>query len=166
MEATSPRPTALSVIGWGSIVVGILMFFSGGMAALSSSMIPSGPARSSPSPPGGMDFVFRNFLYFGLGQMGLSVVIVMAGKALLRFRRWGSIVIQAFAGLLLAYATVFTIYFAVDMQRSFSDAAKSPPTAFLAMMSVMLLFNLLFWATPTVLTIYHLRKLDAQRMLR
>jgi hypothetical protein len=165
MGANDSRPTVVSVIGWGAIVVGILMFFSGGMAALAASMMPpEGPVSPMPSR-GPIDFVFENVLYFGLAQMGLVIVIVMAGRALLRLRKWGAQVIQAFAAFLIVYAAVFAVYFAIEFRHQLSSAEKSPPVGFVLMMGLTTVFTLVFWMTPTLLTIYHLRKLFRQHAL-
>jgi ABC-type transport system involved in cytochrome c biogenesis permease subunit len=51
------------------------------------------------------------------------------------------------------------------MRRAFGHS-ESPPTAFVVMMTVMVVVTLAFWATPTALTIYHLRKLNAAGLWR
>ncbi len=164
MEATRPRPTAVSVIGWGAIVAGVLMFFGGVMACPIASTMPSEPLRPSTGPEDSVDFVFRNVLYFGLAQIGLAVVVVLAGRALLRLRKWGSRVIQVFAAFLIAYAAVFLVYFAVEFRRALAGADKAPPIGFVMMMGVTLVFTLLLWLTPTVLTLYHLLRLGGQNV--
>jgi hypothetical protein len=165
MGANDSRPTVVSVIGWGAVVVGILMFFSGGMAALAASMMPSEQPVSPMSSRGPIDFAFQNVLYFGLAQMALAIVIVMAGRALLRLRKWGGQVIQAFAAFLIVYAAVFAVYFVIEFRHQLSSTGKSPPVGFVLMMGLTAVFTLLFWLTPTLLTIYHLRKLFREHAL-
>jgi hypothetical protein len=149
---TSDRPVCLTVIGWGTIAVAILMVFSGAMGLATSSLIPDTPDMPSRGGPAG--FVFKHFVAFSGLQAALGFVLIFAGRSLLRLRRWASRLIEVVAWLLLVHAIAFTLYFAYEMLAGTSEA---PPVAFIVMMGFFMLFTLAFWGIPLILTIRNLR---------
>jgi hypothetical protein len=92
---TSKRPVCLTVIGWGTIAVAILMMFSGVMGLVAFSLMPDAP--EGPAGEGPVDFVFEHFAVISGFQAALGVVLILAGRSLLRLRRWASRLIEAVA---------------------------------------------------------------------
>jgi len=158
MEATGARPTAISVIGWGAIVVAVLMTFSGAMAALLSSAMPEIGAR--PERPTPIDFVFEHFTLFAAGQVVVGAVLGVAGRALLSLRRWGAHVIQAVACLGLVWFVGGTAVFLAELLPllSASQGSERPGETVTVFMLATAVFTALFYGTPLLLTIYHLQK--------
>lgn len=151
----SDRPVCVTVIGWGTIAVATLAVFSGVMGTAMSSIMPEAPPRTG--APESIDFVFAHFEVFAFAQALVGVLLVFAGRSLLRLRKWASRVIETVAWLLLLYAVVFTFYFGRESVTAFSEATNPIPLGFVVTMGVMTVFSLAFWAVPLILTIRNLR---------
>ena len=137
------------------------MTVSGGMGAVVSLAIGRPPEHMRVFP-GPIEFVFQHFVFFAMLQIGIALILVLAGRALLHSKRWASLVIQGVASLGLLYMVSFTTLFIshlVGMQ------AGTPETAMLVFMIVAAGANGLFWGAPLVVTIVYLRKPDVDALL-
>lgn len=91
------RPTAVTVIGWGSILLAALMFL-GGVAgiALSAIMNLAAGQASSELPPGfeQMTEIFQYTLPLSFLQVGISMVMLVGGILLLRLQETGRLILE------------------------------------------------------------------------
>ena len=101
MELDSSRPTGVTAVAWGGIILGTLMAFGGAMGALVSSMISEMPQSGHSAFPAPIAFVFRHFFLFAMLQLIVAAVLVTAGEPCFTFadgehssfrvlQRWGS----------------------------------------------------------------------------
>jgi len=151
----SERPVCVTVIGWGTMAVALLMAFSGMMAALGSLAMPDlDPERTRQIP---MHFVFAHFALFATAQVGVAALLLFAGRALLQGRRWAARVVEVAAWLGLAYLVLGMAWFAWELRAGLSEAPRLPDAPFVAMVVLVGVFTVFFWGTPLVLTIRSLR---------
>jgi len=143
------------VIGWGTIAVATLAVFSGVMSTVVFSTIEA-DFRSVRTPQP-MGFLFDNFVLLSVLQAVAGILLVFAGRGLLGLRRWASRVVEGTSWLGLVYGVGFTAYFLFDFVGSLSESTRPIPTSFVVTMGVGVVFTLVFWGLPLVLTIRSLR---------
>jgi hypothetical protein len=161
---TPDRPVCVTVIGWGTIALAVLMVFSGLMALYISASF--GDRAFPPGERDLFDFVFDHFGIFAALQAVLGLLLVQAGRSLLRLRRWAANVIQAVAWLFLAYMLLFALAFLREMLAAMPKAPlSSHPMESLAFVSVMAVFTLAFYGVPLTLVIRNLRSDHVRSLL-
>lgn len=119
MSAERPtRPTAVSVIGWSWIVLGLLMVVSGGlglamvwlMAALGIS--PQVLQTTGPGALGVSDWVARHLVSLSVWQGVIGAVVLYIAIVFMRMQAWARTVLEVLTWAALAYTLGSGVYFA------------------------------------------------------
>ena len=113
----TPRPTAITLIAWVAIVLGVLMLLSAclGLAAFTIMMDSSGGGLP-PLPEGAsaplrfLSRLFRSYDLLAYAQIVLSGIIVASGIAFLRLRQWARSVLEIVCWLGITYVVVFGLF--------------------------------------------------------
>jgi hypothetical protein len=163
------RPAVIGVLGWGWGILGGLMFISGGMALLMSTimnrMSPGGfpPAQATakfPAQFAPMLVVFQYFWLLALCQLLLAGFIVFSAMQFLKLREWVRLSLLAISGLAALYVVSFSIFW-MYMWVSITGAAQMPqanmPPGFMWIGIVGATVNMVIFTTPLILSIVALR---------
>ena len=167
MSEPMARPTAIPVIGWGWVAIGLLMAFSGVMGLMGSAFgVSSRAARGGPTTP--FDFVFDHFAAFTAVQIVIGAFITAGAAALLRNKRWGARVIRVAAWCGILFMIAFTTYFLSEVFRF----PAPPPEAgvsrsyMITFFFLAVVFTVLFQGAPLVLTLYFLGRENVRSALK
>ncbi len=161
---TNERPVCVTVIGWGAIVVAVFLAFCGAMGGAMWVATREEAAGRAASASG--DFVFEHFGVIATLQVVAGLVLVVAGRGLLRLRRSASGVVQAVAWLGLGYLAVAVVYTVVELHRAAAESSRPAPLLFIVMMVATSAFVVVVWTTPLVLSIRSLRSERVRGALR
>jgi hypothetical protein len=133
----------VSVIGWASGAVGLLLLASGLAAALDSEQIVDHP------------------IVVGGAQVALALALFAAAWALLQMRAWGALVIQVYASVFLLLIAAFgSLYTFLTAPRAWAAAPQG------IMMLAPGVIVPLVYAVPLVLVIRSLRSVRRRGLLR
>ena len=122
----APRPTAVSIIGWIWVGLGVCMSVSAMMAILVASLNAShGPVPPPPITFGrALAFVFDHFTAFAVGQLIFAAFIIYSALRFLRLRWWAWRSLQVITWLALLYVVVFGIFWVITWIQFLPDAAQ------------------------------------------
>ena len=116
------------MIGWGTIVLAVLMGFSGVMAGFMVLSMPDAVPQPARTPT---DFIFEHFLALVVMQVVLAVVLLVAGRSLLRHQKWAARVSEAAAWLGLLYLLGVIGIFVYEFDMATSEAPHAPSRSFI-----------------------------------
>jgi len=124
------RPTAVTVIGWGSIVLAVLMFL-GGLAGVGSVVMMSLASQQAASdlPPGFDQMVemLQPVVPLSFLQMGIAVVMLVASILLLRLRESGRLMLEALNWFGVVYTIGMYVWFVPAFSRTAARIAETLP---------------------------------------
>jgi hypothetical protein len=137
------------------------------MGALVSSTVfshtPMPPGSGFPAP---VEFVFRHFVTVALVQVAVAAGLIAAGRALMRLRRWGALVVQVASLLGLLYLVAFTAIFIRHMLTMGVRLGNHPvQTAMAVVMAGAAVIPALVYGVPLVLTLRYLQRIDVRSTL-
>lgn len=163
------RPTALTVIAWAGVAVGALAIASATMGLVA--WYSMGSMKFAPTTPSEEPWPFALlFRYFGplaSCQVIVGAVILAAGCALFRLRRWAAVVLEGAAWCYLLYSFLFTVVFIRYAMTSAAEHAITPEQRSTLLFIVGgAVFVFLFWGTPLVATLVALRRPSHRAVLR
>jgi len=111
MQAARTVPSGLKITAWLWIAAGVLMGFSGAMAAFLYFLMGQIPPPSD-DMPGGIKLLVRLLRHFDaliVLQLAVAFLAVFSGMALLQLKRWARIVLAVLSWLGLAYLLGFCV---------------------------------------------------------
>ncbi len=141
MNGRDGRPRAVSVIAYGTVAIGVFVLCV-------SSALPFVDDR----PP-------HTFTEAAAGW-ALAICVILTGRALLRLRRWASLLIEALAAVFFLVASIlgaFAILIGIDFAR-----VGSPHALQLATPGIVVA---LVYAVPSFLTVRSLRSVRLRGLL-
>ena len=118
LEKAGPaRPTAITIIAWVFIALGILMLLIASLAiaahmlmkAMAGGNMPL-PAENAPAPFRFMARIFRHFDVLAYFQIALASFIMLAGYYFLKLRNWARAALEVVSWLGAAYIIGFGIF--------------------------------------------------------
>ena len=121
LEKAGPaRPTAITIIAWVFIALGILMLLIASLAiaahmlmkAMAGGNMPL-PAENAPAPFQLMARIFRYIDILAYFQMALASFIMLAGYYFLKLRKWARAALEAVSWLGAAYILGFGVFWII-----------------------------------------------------
>jgi hypothetical protein len=124
------RPKAVTVVGWGSIVLAVLMFL-GGVAGVAGYAVMNLTANQASSglPPGfeQMTEIYQRTIPLSFLQLGIAVVMLVGSILLLRLQETGRLILEALNWFGVVYTIAVSAWFMPNLSRTMARAAETMP---------------------------------------
>lgn len=165
MEAVqNQRPTAITIIGWVSIVGGALMGLSGLMGLLAYSAMQQMSGGKQPVIPDNLSpsfkmagWMFQHFELLSYSQVGIAFLVMVAGVYFLKLREWARMILEIMSWLGLIYTIGFAMLWIPSWIAMTTGSQAQAPAAFGIVGAIMGILVLAVFAVPLVLMIKYLR---------
>jgi Na+-transporting methylmalonyl-CoA/oxaloacetate decarboxylase gamma subunit len=129
-ESVAERPAAVTVIGWSSIVLAVLMFLSGAMGLLGAVMMQMMPEEAAAQAPPGLEQMQDMLQYtipLSFVQLGIAVVMMVGSILLLRLRETGRLMLEALNWFGLVFTIGLSAWFLPMWSRNMAGLAQATP---------------------------------------
>lgn len=143
------RPTCVTVIGWGWIIIGGLMCLSAIMIILGSFIIGE-MAQNVPGTP----FLFKVFPWLAIIQFCLGMLGIVSGINFLKLKVWARNILEGLTWFLLIFILGFMCFWIFNWV---SLASEQPPRGFWFMGIVMALMITGVYGVPLAIMLKYLR---------
>ncbi len=133
-EYAPERPAAVTVIGWSSIVLAVLLFLSGLMGVASGALMQMAPPDAANLPPGfeemneRMSDMLQYTIPLSFLQVGIAVVMMVGSILLLRLRETGRLMLEALNWFGLVFTIAVSAWFIPMWSRTMAEVAQKTPT--------------------------------------
>lgn len=166
MQAARTVPSGLKLTAWLWIASGILMAFSGAMAALVYVLMGQLPPPNDGMPGGvrALITLFRHFDALIVLQLAVAFLAIWSGMALLQLKGWARTVLESLSWLGLAYLLGFCIFWIETWlalaggQAAAADGARAYHLMGIGMAVVVTLA----FALPLAIMVRYLRSAEAR----
>lgn len=124
------RPTAVTVVGWGSILLAALMFLGGVAGIAMSAMMSLASSQASTDLPPGFEQMTELFQYtipLSFLQVGIAIVMLVGSILLLRLQETGRLILEGLNWFGAIYTIALNAWFMPRLSQVMERVAEAMP---------------------------------------